>query len=152
MDLRVEFVLFVIHSNRRFIPVGHDILLGVECQHIVHRRQVGLDVANHDLHFSADTVIHLPNATGARVFHMGRRCEVVETDVRRGLTPECECDFLLHTDRGLCQCQADMARNTNEYYAEILGKSDGGQGLTRSRGGDIKDQLGCGRLLFENGE
>ena len=43
-----------------------------------------------------------------------------------------------------------MARNTNEYDAEILGKPDGRQRLTRARGGDIEDQLGCGGFLFED--
>jgi len=118
----------------------------------MHRGQVGLDVANHNLDFGADAVIHLPNAARPRILRVIRRCEEVEADIGRGLTAECKRNLLVHTDGRLRQRQTNMARHTDEDDAEILGKTDGRQGLPRSSGRNIKDQLRSSRLLLENGE
>jgi len=118
----------------------------------MHRGQVGLDVANHNLDFGADAVVHLPNPARPRILRVIRRCEEVETDIGRGLAAERKRNLLVHTDGRLRQRQTDMARHTDEDDAEILRKTDGRQGLSRSRGRNIEDQLRSGRLLLENGE
>ena len=69
----VERVRFVIHPNRGFVPVGDDVEMLVEREHIIHRDQIGLRVANHNLHFAAVAVVHFSDATCAGVdFVYGR--------------------------------------------------------------------------------
>ena len=114
LDNLVEFVLLVIHCYGRFIPINNQFLVAVERFHIIHRRQVRLDVANHNFHIIPHTVIHLENTSSSCVLDKLLRGEVVQSNIRCGSAPKCKCNLLLGGNCRLCQSNSDMSGSTHK--------------------------------------
>jgi hypothetical protein len=130
------------------VPKSHHIFGMIKSQHIVHRRNIRLNITNHNLDIITLAIIHLSNSTRPLIPSIVDGREIVESDIGRCGTSERESHLFLHGNRGLGEGEANMPGNTYENDAVFFGEADGRKCLSRTRGGSIKNQFRSLRRVF----
>ena len=137
----MQRVCVAVHPNGRLVPVRNDALTVVEREHIVHCDQIRLGVANHELDFGTDTVVHFADPTRSFVHLVDSRREIMQPNVAGRVASKGESDAFVSRNRRLGEGHPHVARSAHENNSVVLDETNGRQGFSRSGGGDVQDQI-----------
>ena len=144
----MEVVFLVIHRDRGLVPIGDHRMRRIKRQHIIHRRQIGFRIANHDFHFQTHAIIHFSDAARALVDRVFERRIVVKPNVVCGFTSEREGNAFFRGYGGLRQGQTNVSGGAYENYAVVVRQPNWRQRFSGSSRCYIQHQIGLILKLF----